>query len=423
MLKLVKKLQSVPGMNLRQKKHQNFSDICTPIAGVIMRSKVYICIILLGLTILQGCKNASPESATIEGSFTHLADTWLYIHQLLPTGRPIIDSVQSDASGHFSITIPVKQTGYFSLKRDSKNEIILIAAPGDVLKMSGDGNQMQSSCAFEGSKDSEFYSKYLQFTNENLLKVDSLSQIFTASRTNPDFALVKDKLDAAYLQIFDNQKQSVISFISGHPSSLASLLVISNDFGPNPVLTERENPDLFIKLDSALMTAYPDNSLVNTFHLRILDLKAELSDHMKYDTLITPGKSAPDVQLRNQNGMEVKLTSTRGKLTLVYFWSSWNALSRQTNMNLTRIYKQYHESGFEIYAVSIDSDQELWKKACLLDKAYWIQVNDPKGLGSDYCKTYGVRAIPKMLLISKQGSILSADVSYGNLELLVKRNL
>lgn len=416
-------MQSITVTNIRRKKQQNFSDICAPVAGVIMRTKVFIFFILLGLTIPYGCKNAPQESATIEGSFTNLADTWLYIYRLLPASRPLIDSVQSDASGHFSIAIPVEKAGYFLLKRDAKNELILIAAPGDAIKISGDGNQMQSSCAFEGSKDSELYASYSQFTSANLRKVDSLSQIFASSQTNPDFALVKDKLDAAYLQIFDDQKQNVISFVNEHISSLASLLVISNDFGPNPVLTEREYPELFIRLDSALMSAYSENSLVNTFHLRILDLKAELSDQMRYDTLLKPGKAVPDIQLPNQNGKNVQLSSTKGKLTLVYFWSSWDALSRQTNINLAGIYRKYNEKGFEIYAVSIDSDQDLWKNACLLDKAYWTQVNDPKGLGSEYCKTFGVRAIPKMILISKHGFILSSDVSFGNLESLVKENL
>jgi cytochrome oxidase Cu insertion factor (SCO1/SenC/PrrC family) len=204
---------------------------------------------------------------------------------------------------------------------------------------------------------------------------------------------------------------------------LASLLVISNNFGPNPLISEQSHPELFLKLDSALFLAYPENSLVNTFHLRMLDFKAEMADARVHDKLLKPGVPAPEISLSNASGKEIKLSSTHGKLTLVYFWSSWNAMCRQGNINLTSIYSRYHDKGFEIYSVSIDSDAELWKKSYMLDKAYWIQVNDPKGLESDYCKTYAVKAIPMMVLVGKNGEIIARDPVFGNLEALIKKNL
>ena len=92
-------------------------------------------------------------------------------------------------------------------------------------------------------------------------------------------------------------------------------------------------------------------------------------------------------------------------------------------MNLTSLYSRYHDRGFEIYAVSIDSDADLWQKAFRLDKAYWMQVNDAKGLGSDYSKTYGVRALPKMILVGKDGKIIAGNPVFGELDGLVKNNL
>ena len=388
-----------------------------------MRIRFYLVILLIGLGLFEGCKYISGEKVTIRGTFRNAPETQLYIYQILPASKPLIDSLQTDASGNFSITFPVQKAGYYTLLKDKDNEITLVVSPGEEITITGDANELRNTYKVKGSKDSELYAAYNDFTSSNLKQVDSLSAVFAESRTNPEYIKIKNSLDSSYMLIFNNQKMKVIEFVNNHLSSLASLLVISENFGPNPLLSEETQPELFLKLDSTLMLSYPENSLVNTFHLRMLDLKAEMADRKQHDKTLKPGMPAPEISLRNAAGKEIKLSSIKGKLTLVYFWSSWNALCRQDNMNLTSIYTQYHDRGFEIYAVSIDSDTELWKKAYMLDKAYWIQINDPKGLESDYCKTYAVKAIPMMLLVGRNGNIIVRDPMFGELKTLIKENL
>lgn len=388
-----------------------------------MKVKFNFILVLLSIWLSQGCKSISGDKVTVNGTFANLPKTTLYFYQLLPASQPLIDSVNTDASGSFSLSFPVKKAGFYLLKRNPENEITLVVSPGEHIVLSGNGNSIRNTYTVEESKDSKLYWEYNKFTTSNLNKVDSLSRIFAESQSNPDFIQIKKQLDSTYLGIFNDQKEKVVSFVNYHPHSLASLLVISNNFGPNPLLSEQTNPELFLKLDSALFTSYPENSLVNTFHLRMLGFKAEMADARAHDKLLKPGMPAPEISLSNASGKEIKLSSTLGKLTLVYFWSSWNAMCRQGNINLTSIYSHYHDKGFEIYSVSIDSDADLWKKSYMLDKAYWIQVNDPKGLESDYCKTYAVKAIPMMVLVGKNGEIIARDPVFGEVEALIKKNL
>jgi peroxiredoxin len=387
-----------------------------------MRFRGFFYVILFVL-VLQGCKYISGEKVTISGTFTNLPEAKLYIYQLLPASKPLIDSVTTDASGNFNISIPLKLAGFYTLMRNSENEITLMVSPGEIITLKGNGNDMRKTYTVEGSKDSKVYSEYNKFTNANLIKVDSLSRVFAENQNNPGFLMLKQQLDSAYLEIFNSQKEEVISFVNNHLTSLASLLVISGNFGPNPLLSEKTHPELFLKLDSALFHVYPENSLVNTFHLQMLSFRAKQADIKAHDKTLMPGMPAPEIILPNSAGKEVKLSSLQGKLTLVFFWSSWNAVCRQTNMNLTSIYSRNHDHGFEIYAVSIDSDIDLWKKAYMLDKAYWIQVIDTKGLESEYCKTYAVRSIPKLILIGKNGKIIASDPEFNELEELIRKNI
>lgn len=388
-----------------------------------MKVRFNFILVLLAFWLFQECKSISGDKATVHGTFVNLPNTMLYFYQLLPASQPLIDSVNTDATGNFSITFPVNKAGFYLLKRNAENEITLVVSQGEDILLSGNGNSIRNTYTVEGSKDSKIYWDYNKFTTSNLNKVDSLSRIFAESQASPDFIQIKKQLDSTYLGIFNDQKVKVVSFVNSYPHSLASLLVISNTFGPNPLISEQSQPELFLKLDSALFSAYHENSLVNTFHLRMLDFKVEMADARAHDKLLKPGMPAPEISLPNASGKEIKLSSMHGKLTLVYFWSSWNAMCRQGNINLTSIYSRYHDKGFEIYSVSIDSDADLWKKSYMLDKAYWIQVNDPKGLESDYCKTYAVKAIPMMVLVGKNGEIIARDPVFGDLEALIKKNL
>ena len=404
-------------------KHRNFYDICALIRIKRMKFKPVFIAFLFAVWLFQGCKYTSENEVIVQGTLANLPLTTLYLYQLLPTGKPLIDSVNTDASGNFNISFLVKEAAYYSLAQNDENEITLVISPGEKITVKGNGNSLRNTYTVEGSKDSKIFFEYNKFTISNLDKVDSLSRVFAESRTKPDYITLKKQLDSAYLDIFNDQKEKVISFVNNHSNSLASLLAISNNFGPNPLLSEQSHPELFLKLDSALFIAYPENSLVTTYHLRMLSFKSEMAEAKQHANNLKPGMPAPEIPLNNSTGKEIKLSTLHGKLTLVYFWSSWNALCRQTNMNLISIYNRYHSRGFEIYAVSIDSDADLWKSAYLLDKAYWIQVNDPKGLESDYCKTYSVKTIPMMVLIGKDGKIIARDAVFGELEGLIKENL
>lgn len=388
-----------------------------------MRSKSFIFISLLFLFLFQGCKYFSKNSVSIEGKLANASEKKLYIFLLQTSGSQLIDSTSFDDSGNFRIDIPVKSTGFYLVKLNAANEITLIVSPGEKIYITGNANALRNTYHIKGSENSSIYSEYELFTINNLKQVDSLSAVFAESRSNPDFVVTKQKLDSAYIHIFNMQKENVISFVSNHMNSIASLLAISNNFGPNTLLTEQSHPELFLSLDSALANTYPENEFVNAFHRRMLVFKAELADKKAHESILKPGNPVPEIALQNSDGKEIKLSSFKGKITLVYFWSSWNALSRQTNMNLNRIYSLYHKRGFEIYAVSIDSDTELWKNAYLLDKAYWVQVHDPKGLESEYSKIFAVRAIPKMILLSREGKIISSQAEFQQLDELITKNL
>jgi peroxiredoxin len=128
------------------------------------------------------------------------------------------------------------------------------------------------------------------------------------------------------------------------------------------------------------------------------------------------GQNATDLSLPDLNGKMVTLTDLKGKVVLIDFWASWCGPCRHNNPRLLKLYKKYHDKGFEIYGISLDEDIDSWKKAVHQDKLIWIQVIDDKGWAASSASIYGVDYIPSSFLIDRQGVIRTINAEGSGLE-------
>ena len=122
-----------------------------------------------------------------------------------------------------------------------------------------------------------------------------------------------------------------------------------------------------------------------------------------------PGLEAPEFTLTGPDGGPHSLSSLRGRYVLIDFWASWCKPCRARMPGLKDLYKKYHDKGFEILGVSIDSDREPWLKAIEEDETPWIHVLDQpvgKNHSTVAASLYGVRAVPTFFLIDPDGKIV-----------------
>lgn len=136
------------------------------------------------------------------------------------------------------------------------------------------------------------------------------------------------------------------------------------------------------------------------------------------------GSKAPDIELTNNQGKKIKLSSLKGKLVLIDFWASWCGPCRKENPNVVEAYGKYNNKkfknakGFEIFSVSLDRTEEPWKKAITDDKLVWKNHGwDKDNVAS---KLYSVSSIPSAFLIDGKGVIIAMGSSLRGIGLHVE---
>lgn len=135
-------------------------------------------------------------------------------------------------------------------------------------------------------------------------------------------------------------------------------------------------------------------------------------------------KPAPDFTLKTPDGKDLALSSLRGHVVLVDFWASWCRPCRATIPHLKEIYTKYHPAGLEILSVSLDANATAWKRAMEQEQMPWPQVVDTyeeEAASAKVAGIYGIQYIPYVLLVDKEGKLLSINPSAETVEQKLKK--
>ncbi|MCD4730917.1 MAG: peroxiredoxin family protein, partial [Bacteroidales bacterium] len=140
---------------------------------------------------------------------------------------------------------------------------------------------------------------------------------------------------------------------------------------------------------------------------RVQQIRGDTFDRFVADNKLEPGKKAPNIMLKDTSGQFISLKGLSGKKVLICFWAGWNAKSRQDNRKLILLYPKLHANNMEIFGVTLDEHEKVWKGALKLDKTPWIQGSDLMGMNSKIIKDYNILdELPYYYIVDEERKII-----------------
>lgn len=142
-----------------------------------------------------------------------------------------------------------------------------------------------------------------------------------------------------------------------------------------------------------------------------------IADHLAIVRHVAVGQPFADLTMQNLNGDTVRLSDFvgKGRYVVVDFWASWCRPCRRAMPQLKSIYKKYGDK-IEIVGVSFDNNEAAWKQCVAELELSWQHMSDLKGWQSAAAETYGIDAIPHLMLITPDGIIAAKKLTDESLD-------
>ena len=251
--------------------------------------------------------------------------------------------------------------------------------------------------------------KYENYFKEVNLEIDNYNNYFGKNFMKYKFDFPKEVNDSINKWYSRNWKKEITlleQYIKENPASEIALWKIIEKF--ESVSRDYPYGNILADFDSEIKKSYP---------FKVLEQKIRENKTFGF------GKIFPTMNnLKTLDGKPYQSDYTKNKYTLIDFWFSSCKPCLVTFPKLKEIYAQYHDKGFEIEAISVDTKKYIddWKKTVTKYNLPWINVLDEE---KKFSQVNHINSFPTSFLVNQKGEIIMKNMKPEQLETFLKENL
>ena len=379
-----------------------------------MKKWIFLCAIAVAVT------SCNDRRFTIGGDVADADGQMLYLESLA-TGRAVVlDSVKLDSKGSFKFTQDAPQYPEFYQLRLNGALVHFAVDSTETLTFSARAADFADGYELTGSDE----------CTKMRIVVDESGKL--KRRINELNLAVADKSDrvetlrAEAMQALAEYKEKMLNLVLENPASVTSYYIVFQRINGNAVFDPYDANDR--KLIAAVATAfdmrYPES--VRAKQLKDMTLAAMVAERAAQQTaqsIEAQSTSYIDVNLYDLRGRKQVLSDyvKKNRVVLLSFTAYQTEYSPAYNMKLAELYKRYKNRGFEIYQISLDTDEQAWKVAA--DNLPWICVRDPQSAYSQNASVYNVKTLPTCFVIDKNDGIVKRIEKVNEIEGAIQSRL
>jgi thiol-disulfide isomerase/thioredoxin len=362
---------------------------------------------------------------TVKGQLENSKPGFIYLAEMNLTETKIIDSAEINNKGQFRFKCNIDNPGFYELIMDQNNFVVLLAEPGQKIKLRADANNLSNSYNIEGSKGSLEVKILTDRLSLTIKTIDSIEFVINNNVGKNGFDTLYKRLNEQYIQTIKNQRNFSIKYIIDHLHSMSSIIALYQQLNDSTYVLNQNRDLQFVNIVSDTLKKYfPNSRPVKILWDDRLRLN-KLYNRLRLDIIKNQIKelSYPEVTLPDVNGDTIYLSRVKGKTILINFWKPNDENCVLVMRGLEELYKIYKSKGFEIYNIALMEDRLEWKKYVESIKLPGINVIDQKAADSYFATIYNVKSLPASFLIGPDKQIAAKDIFGENLRKKLKEIL
>ncbi|CAI8200567.1 MAG: Thiol-disulfide oxidoreductase ResA [SAR116 cluster bacterium] len=340
---------------------------------------------------LTSCADTNAYKLSI--NVTDIPDqSKVYLRYIDGTNNPITIDSTTTLNGEAQLEgIQASPAMHYVFVENAPGNIPVIVTPGTIeIRAQKDSLQFAK---LTGTDQNKWFSEFLKTSQGFSQRANGISEDLQNARANGKEAFI-NSLREEYTELQQEAAQYEIEFVTAHPSSLISVLLLERMF-----LSKSVDEATLKPLIEAL-----------TEDIKSSEAGVKLMTAWKANLVTAIGSQAQEFKGPNPEGREISLSEIKGKVTIIDFWAAWCKPCRAENPNVVSVYSEFHEKGLEIISISLDKNKEDWLAAIAADQMDWHHISTLQYFDDPIAKLYNINAIPATLILDENGTIVAKDL-------------